>query len=242
MNPMAELSQLLGTEMPDLWCPPLQTIDPLPKMKIRLSQKQQAQLESSRSKIQNLKRNRSTSKSTSRCRVKKTKSSLDSMKTSSQTDAVSNDNSSRTCPQLTIAVKSQGLINSVNIPSVDQLPQTMTTDINISSENQFDELFHSLNPPPTQILVTPISTTLSPQLTNMQELVNIVYQQAVVPHINSINECESRLRLVMFEKFAIPMIKNVIDRELSLYHYNPTFMQLHDIVRLGFKEVGLISH
>jgi hypothetical protein len=125
---------------------------------------------------------------------------------------------------------------------VDQLPQTMTTDINISSENQFDELFHSLNPPPTQILVTPISTTLSPQLTNMQELVNIVYQQAVVPHINSINECESRLRLVMFEKFAIPMIKNVIDRELSLYHYNPTFMQLHDIVRLGFKEVGLISH
>ena len=243
MEQLSELSQRLGTELPDLWCPTLQTMEPLPKMKIRLSQTQPTQLESSRSRPQNRKRNRTTSKSTSRRRVKQTKSSLDSMKTSShiiQTEALSNDNSTGTYYQPTIAVKSQGLLNPVSHPSVDQLPQTLPTDINMSSENQFEELFHSLNTP--QILVTSTSSTQSPELVNVQELVNMVIQQVAAPHISSINECESRLRLILFEKFAIPTIKHVIDRELSLHHYNPTFKQLHDIVRLGFKEVGLISH
>ena len=216
-------------------------------MKIRLSTGTTNSTRVIPPRSQNRKRNRTTSKLTSRRRVKQTNSSLDSMKTSShiiQTEGVSNVNSTGTYHQSTISVKSHGLLNPISLPCVDQLSQTMTTDITISTENQFEDLYHSLNPPITQFLDTPISSTKStpPPLIDKQELVKIVYQQAVVPHIFSINECESRLRLILFDKFAIPIIKNVIDFDLSLYHYNPTFIQLHDIVRLGFKEVGLISH
>jgi len=154
----------------------------------------------------------------------------------------SNENTMPVCPQIsTLKVCPETAQKDTSSISENINPEFFTqnkTTYNIQTEpvspapdlDQMAALFQNLD-----------STKPSQhsQLVNVEVLMDSILQQLVKPHMTAVNECENRLRSILFEKIYLPIIRHVVERELSLYEYCPTFMQLNDIVRLACRESGL---
>jgi hypothetical protein len=79
----------------------------------------------------------------------------------------------------------------------------------------------------------------SPNTINVQTLVDTIREQVVTPYVKCVNDCENKLRFILFDQFAIPLMRTSIERELVLVNHKPTCNQLYEIVRKSFKDSGI---
>ena len=219
MNQPKDLATQLAEKMPDLWQTTPQIPDQLPKLKISLYSNQPSSLKPTRS----TKRKHSVAGSSNRrTKAAVLKKSAQAASMSSQVEPPQN-----TCDLQTPHLTTQTLSHESTKTNQNFEPVTPSPEV-----DNFAELLQTFESAPKQLSERVI----------VQSILDEIVQQVVLPHMIAVNDCENKLRLILFSKIAVPSIRHVITRNLSVYNYSPTFIQLNNIFLQAFKECGVIPN